>query len=390
MRPLIPFIFFFPLLTMTGCFPAREGGPDTAVRPDDGTVLVEHDAPVDDGDGADVPDLSDSSDLSDVSDPSGPSDGADVPDLSDDIVTDDTPVPDEDLPPVAVFFDDQVRARTIAELGRATERVRFVSYTFSDEGVLTTLNALHGKGVGVRGVTGAAVTAGTPLFPVRTYAESGDSGIVHAKFFVVDGATALLSSSNIAYQNIRNFLVVVRDDPALVAALEEEFRQLDEEGRGDAKARHCDPSCPTAHGELFFSPGPSCAAVEAMLGAIPADTVAWLIMYGITDNAPMFDELRGLTGRGALLHALFDDWTTGSTPANQEVFDDLTAAGADVAYYDGSMTLHHKFLVTPAIVEFGSMNWTYAGCLRNDEFFFISEEESLVQPFIDHAQGLFH
>lgn len=372
---------------LTGCFATREGGPDTAVRPDDGTVLVEHDAPVDDRDLTDSSDGSDVSDLPDGSDETAAPDGSD---LSDDITPDDTPTPDEDLPPVAVFFDDQVRARTLAELGRATQRVRFVSYTFSDEGVLTALNALHGKGVGVRGVTGTAIEAGDPLFPVRTYTESGDSGIVHTKFFVVDGTTALLASANIAYQNIRNFLVVIRDDPALAAALEEEFRQLDEVGRGGAKARHCDPSCPTAHGELFFSPGPSCAAVEDMLLAIPADTVTWLIMYGITDNAPMFDELRGLPGRGAFLHALLDDWATGNIPANQDALDDLAAAGVDVAYYDGSMTLHHKFLVTPDIVEFGSMNWTYAGCLRNDEFFFISDKTALVQPFLDHAQGLFH
>jgi len=387
-RPLIPFILFSFALLPTGCFPAREGGPDTAVRPDDGTVLVEHDTPAVDGDGL-LPD-DEISDLPDLSDTSDTPDASDGPDLPDDTVTDDASIPDEDLPPVAVFFDDQVRARTLAELGRAAERVRFVSYTFSDDGVLATLNTLHGKGVGVRGVTGTAITAGAPLFPVRTYTESGDSGIVHTKFFVVDGATSLLSSANIAYQNIRNFLVIIRDDPALAAALEEEFRQLDEEGRGNAKTRHCDPSCPTAHGELFFSPGPSCAAVEDTLDAIPADTVAWLVMYGITDNAPMFDELRGLTGRGAPLHALLDDWATGSTPANQEAFDDLAAAGADVAYYDGSMTLHHKFLVTPDIVQFGSMNWTYAGCLRNDEFFFISDDAALVQPFLDHAQGLFH
>ncbi|HNT28082.1 MAG TPA: phospholipase D family protein, partial [bacterium] len=244
MRPLIPFIFSFFVLTVTGCFPTREGGPDTAVRPDDGTVLVEQDAPTVDGEGL-SPDDDEIPDLPDLSDASDTPDASDGSDLPDDTVTDDTPLPDEDLPPVAVFFDDQVRARTLAELGRATEQVRFVSYTFSDDGVLAALNALHGKGVGVRGVTGTTITAGAPLFPVRTYAESGDSGIVHTKFFVVDGATSLLSSSNIAYQDLRNFLVIIRDDPALAAALEEEFRQLDEEGRGTAKTRHCDPSCPT-------------------------------------------------------------------------------------------------------------------------------------------------
>ncbi len=299
----------------------------------------------------------------------------------------DDPVPDVDTAPlraVEVLFDDQIRTKVLAELDAAQESVRFVSFTFSDSGVMSKLNGLAGNGVDVRGVIGTPVEAGSPSFPLKIYEDTGD-GIVHEKFFVIDEATVLLSSANIAYNNILNFLVIFRDAADLAARLADEFDEFDTGRRGAAKSRPCAEGCPVENGTLYLSPS-SCDAVGGMLDALPAGAEAWLAMYTLTDSAPMYDELLALPGRGVTLHATLDDWDSGGDPANQAALDDLDAAGAAVAYYDGSMLFHHKFFVTGDIVEFGSMNWTYSGCQKNDELYFITTDPLLVAPFLGYAQ----
>lgn len=382
MRLLI--ITLLPLF-VAGCFSTPDAGPDTGAIPDDGTVTVDSER-----------DLKDESDLrdegnDDQTDQSDPADQTqfsdpDLPDTDDALTDDASPDADINLPPVEVYFDDQIRTKVLAALDAAHSSVRFVAYTFSDTGVMTKLNGLKTNGVDVRGVIGTPVEAGTPSFPLAEFADTGD-GIVHEKFFVIDGATVLLTSSNIAYQNIKNFLVVFHNAAALAEELSYEFDELAAGRRGAAKSIPCDTGCATAGGTLVITPA-SCDNLAALLDSLSSGSAAWLAMYTLTDSAPMYHELLALPGRGITLHATLDDWDSGGTPANQTAFDDLDTAGAEVAFYNGSMVFHHKFFVTPAVVEFGSMNWTYSGCQKNDEFYFITEEMTIVQPFLDYAQSL--
>jgi len=345
-----------------GCLPTSVAGPDVPETPDDGTVVVEKEK--------ELPDESVA-----VDDETGETE-SETDDASPDEPTDDTPdaeVPDLDLPPIEVLFDAAIRPAVLAELGKAQKEVLFTTFTFSDGEVLTRLNVLASQGVDVRGVVGASIEAGTPLFPVRSYADEGN-GIMHEKFFLIDGVTALISSGNIAYQNIRNNLLIVRNDPTLVSALEIEFAQLEQGTRGAAKTGVCPPpeGCAVRDGNLFFSPG-ACDRVSSLIESIPAGTIAYLLMYGITENAPMYDALMALPGRGVTLKVLLDDWVgEGGTIANEPVFEDLATAGATVSYYGGDMVFHHKIFLTPTFVLSGSMNWTYAGCLLNDEVLFLS------------------
>ncbi len=382
---------FLILLSLfcAGCFSTPDGNGE---RDDDQT-----DNQTDQTDQADQPDSKekdekDEKDLRDE-DEEKDEDQTDQPDLSEvegsDPPDEDLPLPDVDtvpLPAVEVLFDDQIRAKVLAELDAAQESVRFVAYTFSDTGVMTKLNGLKADGVDVRGVIGTPVEAGTPSFPLKIYEETGD-GIVHEKFFIIDGATVLLSSANISYQNIKNFLVVFRDAAALADKLAYEFDELDAGRRGAAKSIPCADGCAVAGGELVVTPA-SCDNLASLLDSLAGGSEAWLAMYTLTDGAPMYDELLALPDRGITLHVMLDDWDTGGDPANQTAFDALDTAGAAVAYYDGSMVFHHKFFVTGDTVEFGSMNWTYSGCQKNDEFYFVTDDPLLVAPFLDYAQGL--
>jgi len=364
MRIFIGIIFSFLCI---GCFSTSNAGPDGGAMPDDGTVIVGGD----DGE-------NEEKDISDITDE----------ELPDEMTVSDELLVDNDTPPpaVEVVFDDAIRATILAELGRAQSSVRFVTYTFRDEAVMTALNTLAGRGIDVAGIAGSAIEAGTPQYPLVSYEDTGD-GIVHEKFFVIDGSTALITSANIAYQDIRNFLVVIRDDIPLANELIWEYQELAAFRRGTDKVLHCDPYCPLSHGKLVITPA-SCNDISALLSGLSDDDEGWLAMYTLTDDAPMFDELIGAIDRGFSLHATLDDWSTASTPANQYAFDALAALDADVAYYDGSMVFHHKFFVTEDILEFGSMNWTYSGCRKNDELYFITEDPLLIQPFLDYAQGL--
>ncbi|HOW52615.1 MAG TPA: phospholipase D-like domain-containing protein [bacterium] len=364
MRILIGIIFSFLCI---GCFSTSNAGPDSGTMPDDGTVIVgDRDQEKEENDLIDMPDE----------------------ELPDETTISDELLVDNDTPPpaVEVFFDDAVRATILAELGRAQSSVRFVTYTFRDEAVMTALNTLAAQGVDVAGIAGSPIEAGTPHYPLVAYEDTGE-GIVHEKFFVIDGSTALITSANIAYQDIRNFLVVIRDDIPLANELIWEYQELAAFRRGAAKVRHCDPYCPLKHGKLVITPA-SCNDIAALLNGLSDDAEGWLAMYTLTDDAPMFDELIGAVDRGFSLHATLDDWSTASTPANQYAFDQLDGAGAAVAYYDGSMVFHHKFFVTDDILEFGSMNWTYSGCAKNDELYFITDEPPLIEPFLDYASSL--
>ncbi len=363
------------LFVFSGCLPTSVAGPDVPEAPDDGTVVVERER-----------DSSDESVAVNDEKETGTDAESETSDIPPDELTDETPdteLPDLDLPPVEVLFDAAIRPAVLAELGRAQEEVLFTTFTFSDGDILAKLNALASHGVDVRGVVGAPVEAGEPHFPVRSYTDEGN-GIMHEKFFLIDGATALISSGNIAYQNIRNDLIVVRNDPVLVSALKTEFSQLEQEGvRGTAKTSVCPPpeGCAIRDGSLFFSPG-ACDVVSSLIESIPAGTTASLLMYGITDSAPMYDVLKDLPVRGVTLRVLLDDWVgEGGTVANELVFEELAAAGATVSYYEGDMVFHHKIFLTSDIALFGSMNWTYAGCLLNDEVLFLSSDAAILDAF---------
>lgn len=89
--------------------------------------------------------------------------------MSDELLVDN----DTQLPAVEVFFDDAVRATILAELGRVRSSVRFVTYTFRDEAVMTALNTLAGQGIDVAGIAGSAIEAGTPHYPLVSYEDTG-------------------------------------------------------------------------------------------------------------------------------------------------------------------------------------------------------------------------
>ncbi len=364
-----------------GCLPTAGAAPDVSEMPDDGTAIVERESVT--GDAGETVD--------EATEETTDGDTVTFPDeVADEVAGEETPDDDRDVSPLEALFDAAIRPAVLAELARAQKEVTFATFTFSDGEVLGRLNTLAGRGVTVRGVVGSPIEAGDPLFPVRVYSNE-ENGIMHEKFFLVDGETVLLSSGNIAYQNIRNNLLIIRGDPLLAHALADEFAQLEQGIRGVAKTAICPPvtGCAVRDGNLFFSPG-ACAGVSSLIAGIPAGMTAYLLMYGVTDNAPMYGVLKDLPGRGVTLRVLLDDWVgDNGSVANQPVFDDLVAAGATVSYYDGEMVFHHKVFMTPSTVLTGSMNWTYAGCMLNDEVVFLSHETTLLEPFGAYAEEVF-
>lgn len=293
------------------------------------------------------------------------------------------------LPKFSIYFDDKIRSNIISELSLAKESVYFVTYQFSDSAVMNRLNSLNAAGVKVNGVSGSSVAsgAGNPGFEIKILPDNNsEGGISHEKFFVIDKKTVLISSANLAFNDIKNFLVVIRDDMPLAALLKDEFDQLFAGKTGKSKTNLCQKGCDISWGRLYFSPGTGCESLNSELKS-KASAENYIAIYSIDDSPPV-DALKTILSGGKKLYGLIDNWDDGDgKPVNQTALDSLNSAGANLSFYKGSMVWHHKFFVNQGFLEFGSMNWTYSGCSKNDELFITTAQPQLISAFANYIKN---
>ncbi len=299
--------------------------------------------------------------------------------------TDETPDKDIVSDKFLVVFDDKIREETINLIAAAKKSIDFTTYTFRDTGVVGKLQTAYTKGVKVRGAVGQQNTEINPTFPI-TYLEDGDNGIMHEKFFIIDGETSVITSSNFAYNQILNFMVVIKNDPETAALLKKEFEQLFAQKNGANKTTYCQDGCDLGWGKLYFSPGSGCDTLTDELKTEATDK-NYIAMYTITDSAPMYNSLTSIIKNGKKLYGIFDSWAgSDGKPVNGTVLDDLNSLGAEIEYLSRDITWHHKFFVNNSFLEFGSMNWTHSGCSENDEIFATTKDAFLIDSFKSYIE----
>ncbi len=286
---------------------------------------------------------------------------------------------------ITIFFDGSLRQQLVLELSKAKKSVKFVTYNFSDSAVMNELNNLFDKKIQVNGVVGGKMTQ-HPKFTVKT--NFSGEGILHSKYFLIDDKTIIILSSNLAFNNIKNFMVIFKTIPGksdyskLNQYLSEEFDEFFALKRASQKKAICQNGCNISIGKLYFSPGNGCDTLSKEIENSKSSE-NYLSMYTITTGSTLDDSLLKLLSQKRNLHGILDKTfkDKNGTPVNQTVLDELNDNGSDISFYSGSYVWHHKFFVNDDFIEFGSMNWTYSGCKKNDEVWIISSNPTLKNAF---------
>jgi phosphatidylserine/phosphatidylglycerophosphate/cardiolipin synthase-like enzyme len=142
-------------------------------------------------------------------------------------------LPDADI---YTYFspEDDVRSKVIRFLRLAKRKIRFMSFSFTDDEIGARMIAAHEQGVDVEGVVetrGALLESGELTrmiaagIPVAT---DGNRFILHHKVIVVDGTWTILGSynfsANAAESNDENLLII--KSPAVAALYEAEYERV--------------------------------------------------------------------------------------------------------------------------------------------------------------------
>lgn len=130
--------------------------------------------------------------------------------------------------------EDDVRSKVVRFLRLAKRRIRFMSFSFTDDEIGARMIAAHEEGVDVEGVVetrGALLKSGELTrmlaagIPVAT---DGNRYILHHKVIVVDGTWTILGSynfsANAAESNDENLLII--KSPAVAALYEAEYERV--------------------------------------------------------------------------------------------------------------------------------------------------------------------
>ncbi len=300
-----------------------------------------------------------------------------------------------ELKPVSFHADSEIRAVFLEELSKAEKTVVFSTFQFRDNGIMKALNNLHESGVSVKGVIGATPDEGLDkaAFPLVTFEDSNDSGgITHPKFMIIDERTLIITSANMAFQGVKNTMVIYRDGVKeheykdTLSVFMHEFNELFKKKSGESKNNLCSHGCDVEIGNLFFSPGAGCSILSSKLMKSESD-FNYLALYHMTVHAEeLKNALVDMLDMGADIQIILDDWLWDDEIANGEIHDLFENKGAETFIYDKSMVWHHKYFVNDNMLVFGSMNWTYSGCEKNDELFYISENRFLIEKFADYFE----
>jgi phosphatidylserine/phosphatidylglycerophosphate/cardiolipin synthase-like enzyme len=205
-------------------------------------------------------------------------------------------------------------------------------------------------------------------------------GIVHHKFFVVDGRSVWTGSANVSdtCTGGYNANVAARIDHRDVAAFyEAEFAQL-WEGRfhGDKARTQANKVVALPDGgslSVWFSPQDD--AMDAVREEIRrARTRIDIAAFFLTHTALVRD-LLAAHARGVAVRVLLDATGASNEYSKHEV---LRAAGVPVKVEDWGGKMHAKMMVVDGeTLVFGSMNWTSAGERTNDENTLIVHDTAL-------------
>ncbi|WP_306591924.1 phospholipase D-like domain-containing protein [Geothrix sp. 21YS21S-4] len=239
-----------------------------------------------------------------------------------------------------------------------------------------------------------------PAAEVRSFELAGVSrGILHAKYFVVDGREACLGSQNFDWRALEHIheLGVRTTDPRIVPQLTRLFA-IDWAFAADRKAPEFAPVAAPPAGsavELVASPPlltprdirPSIDALVELIGQAKESVRVQLLTYSPIAGQDRYwprldDALRAAAVRGAKVRLLVSDWTLGSRALphlkaltlipNLEV-KVVSIPEAKEGHIPFARTVHSKYLVVDgAHLALGTSNWeeSYFTDSRNIELLF--------------------
>jgi phosphatidylserine/phosphatidylglycerophosphate/cardiolipin synthase-like enzyme len=263
----------------------------------------------------------------------------------------------------------------------ATRSIDLTIYELNDHAVESALIAAARRGVAVRVLLSAGYGGAQPASANRTaYAALRAGGVsvhwspgyfalVHQKTLVIDGATALIMSFNLAeqyYATGRDFGIVDRDAKD-VAAIETTFTN---DWNGN-------PAPAAAADDLVWSPG-----ARTTLVALIASAQTSLLVY----NEEMADTgiesaLTSAARRGVRVRILMtasDEWTGALAR--------LAATGAEVRTYPATKSspyIHAKVIVADDAKAFvGSENFSVTSLDDNRELGIIVTNQTIIRPLV--------
>ena len=287
-------------------------------------------------------------------------------------------------------------------IAAAEDRVDLAGMEVQDDRVVDALSAAATAGVQVRvflddeyyqpeqfdGLERLAA-AGVALFH-----DGPGTPLMHNKFVVVDQRWVWTGSANFSdYDAISNAnAVALFDSPAMAQIYGARFDALWGNGVDHASSdahtwQEGNPATATVDGvpiEVWFTP--NWDAVERMVALIEGaeETIHFEIFAFTLDSIRAALDAR--CGEVEIIGLYDEDQDTGASVASDPWCADALVLPAKLQGSGGYNKLHHKLLIidgaTPhATVAFGSMNWSQAGAMDNDENLMILKDPGVAELF---------
>lgn len=282
---------------------------------------------------------------------------------------------------------------------RAKERGVAVLVVFDEGHARDTPGAEGGRSAELQRVIDAGI-------PVRTLRGGGEYGIMHHKTAVLDGELLIAGSFNwttaAEERNYEN--LALRDDPAVVALFDEDFRWMwaaarpvaqaaaaaEAAGMGDPPADRARPVAFNggAYPRAAFSPrgGIEAMLVEAVGRARESVEVAMFSFY----SEPLAQALIDAKARGVRVSVVADARQALRSPAVRRLRDagvDLRLSGGRV---EGFSVMHHKFMVLDGrLAVNGSYNFSRNAEANNHENVLFTAEPGEVAALAAEQRHVF-
>lgn len=286
-------------------------------------------------------------------------------------------------------------AKVVELVDGATASVDVAQFTFSSKPIEAALLRAHERGVAVRvAMDSAQDQAGSVARRLRDaglevrFVKGGEggphTGIMHAKFMLVDGQTLLTGSNNWSSTgtsiNEENTIVLrlPESDPRIVGHACQ-FEAI--------WARNLIAPSTCSNAGVAFSP--SGAGQKLVRSALREATQSIdVLMHHLTDQ-DMVKELARAAERGVRVRVIVNAADRAEHAGRN--WDRLFAAGGRIRYKQVNaeqfQLMHHKLaIVDDRILVNGSGNWSGSAFFKNFETFVRYDDPRILQPF----RGLYH
>ncbi|GMV41522.1 MAG: hypothetical protein AMXMBFR64_32380 [Myxococcales bacterium] len=309
-----------------------------------------------------------------------------------------------DVPPVRWDGTPRVQAVTnqdylitaLGLIGAAEERIRVVHYQMHDDSTIDQVLVALGKAA-KRGVDVQVLLEGDLDFNPGRVPQlealgcrarvDGKKHTTHAKLLVVDGAHALVGSSNLSWMSVKNnneTNLLVED--AAAGAWWEAY--ADALWADDSKA----PAVPASSSKVVkpYGDGGYRAVATPLIGG--ATSRVWVITYGmntgsVSDTMGLLVDAakRGVDVRVLLEWSSFDDGLNG---VNAEAKAWLTTRGVAARFDSADTITHAKVLLVDDQVVVGTNNWGWSGFEDNHETGALTGDTGTVGALATYFDGL--